>query len=175
MPRLRSKSGLLDIGDQNAPRPRGPRHPKLAVTTPPARSRQHPRNRPSDPPLSRYVRRSSSRPSHRPCAAQWSTWTATRIHSSRTCQAGGVSASAMIRLALRQLADTQSPAAVADELLTGSDAQRTPGSEAALTCGESGRCERAPGHRGVSGFAAVREPTAPPGLGLTFGWWWWWS
>ena len=42
-------------------------------------------------------------------------------------QAGGVSASAVIRLALRKLADAQTPKGVADELLSGSDVQRTPG------------------------------------------------
>ena len=46
----------------------------------------------------------------------------------RAChEAGGVSASAVIRLALRKLSEQQAPADVAAELLNGSAAQRTPG------------------------------------------------
>ena len=51
------------------------------------------------------------------------------LHCLRACRgAGGVSAGAVIRLALRKLADAQAPAdVVATELLSGSAAQRTPG------------------------------------------------
>ena len=50
------------------------------------------------------------------------------LHFLRACRgAGGVSAGAVIRLALRKLADAQAPADVATELLSGSAAQRTPG------------------------------------------------
>jgi len=49
-------------------------------------------------------------------------------HLLRACRgAGGVSAGAVIRLALRKLADAQAPADVATELLSGSAARRTPG------------------------------------------------
>ena len=50
------------------------------------------------------------------------------LHFLRACRgAGGVSAGAVIRLALRKLADAQAPADVATELLSGSAARRTPG------------------------------------------------
>ena len=48
-------------------------------------------------------------------------------HPAGAASGRGVSASAVIRLALRKLADAQTPKGVADELLSGSDVQRTPG------------------------------------------------
>ena len=132
MPQPEIRNGLLDMETRTRRVP-PPRHPKLAVTTPPAPDRPAPDRPAAEEPAER-----SSPESVRPAQLQSPKSSSLRgamVYLDgaadsflKAChQAGGVSASAVIRLALRKLADVQTPAGVADELLSGSDAQRAPG------------------------------------------------
>jgi len=127
MPQPEIRNGLLDMETRTRRVP-PPRHPKLAVTTPPAPDRpavEEPAERPT-PESVRPAQLQSPKSSSLRGAMVYLDSDADSFL--KAChQAGGVSASAVIRLALRKLADAQTPAGVADELLSGSDAQRTPG------------------------------------------------
>ena len=128
MPQPEIRNGLLDMETRTRRVP-PPRHPKLAITTPPAQPDRPAVEEPAERPTPESVRPAQLQSPKSSSLRGAMVYLDSDADSFlKAChQAGGVSASAVIRLALRKLADAQTPKGVADELLSGSDVQRTPG------------------------------------------------